>query len=328
MRMRRKYPRPKFGENCGKMKALMDDYTGLGTPDDKKEPQRRHVEVDNLDRIMATFKRLLEVQLQQGSEDVEWAKEHVRYFLEPDEINQVIRHTQEFEDHEQYTLRTGIFITELIRNSYTKFSQITLDLRGVSHLCRIGAGLDMDQDRPLELIVQGNVGSSFCEKSLYVNAVVTGDAVDNFGFSSAMCNYELHGSASDRLGEHSYMSKYHVRGDVGQFLGQCSSSSDFIVEGNAGEDSANNCHGSGFDIKGNVGAGCGYIANGCHIAVGTAHFPFGSGADYCLFAVDSISGKPEVHSLTEGCTFFITNATDAYNLHSVIDMDKNEMILI
>jgi len=253
------------------MKALMDDYTGLGTPDDKKEikvPKR-------LERILKDFKRVLDGKNTHVSYEHEFPQK-----LSPEQISQFISGTLKHESNDyHYRPLLAEIVCHLVKTSsaaghtgfHLNLPEATDPYDHFDNLFRFlkAKRKGFSNHRRINMHVVGDVGHDFGSHSVGIDYQVEGCADYNFGDHAEHCTYTISGpvgvncgAARDSsftlqdtgfgCGRYSKECTYVIKGDTDWGLGGNSKGSTFHVHGNAGPGVADKARGSTFYFHGNI----------------------------------------------------------------------------
>ncbi len=179
-----------------------DRYKGVGKPEEKKEA--------------APTDSKLEATLRRFEEDLEFEfPERLRQILTPEEINQFLQNTIQYESHENYSAVTGSFISELIQNSYAAgHNKFTLNTRSLAQpLNWLGQFLKGEENSPIEVIVDGDVGEYCGDSSKHVVFDIRGNAGGLFGQFAQYSSFTVHGSVNGKVAEGAEKSTFHLHGD-------------------------------------------------------------------------------------------------------------------
>jgi len=199
------------------VKAQMDQYPGLGTPDDKKK--QREVP-DRLKELMEPFEQALE--LYEYPYDMEPEEKLFPHVLPPEDIARFMESVRQYEEHQRYSLTVGQVVTALIKNSYKSGNnRFYLRTEGKPDIHNIGAHLQRDE-RPLEIIVDGDVGEMFGYGSWGVNFIVRGNAGKDTGTRARASEFEIYGDVGSSCGYNADGNTFILHGEWGDSIGTIS----------------------------------------------------------------------------------------------------------
>jgi len=174
-------------------------YKGLKAPEEKKEQTvEGSMLFEGLEELLKEYEEVLEIDSWDWIKihDVIYWKREIKAILKPEQINYVLQATAKYEEHENYVENTGYFITKLIQNSYdaghNKFKLNTSTL--TKRIDYIGWKLKGRKGKPLELLVEGDVGDWFCSWAEYVSMSIKGDIGDNFGSFARYSSFNINGN--------------------------------------------------------------------------------------------------------------------------------------
>ncbi len=188
--------------------------------------------------LMERYKRFLD-------EERIWFEPIIKYYnaiediskiLTPEEINQFLQMTIEIESHDNYQVRTGIFLSRLIQNSYdagnNDFHLDTTSLtRHLTYFCMLIEG---EEERPININIRGDVGYSFGFKSQYAKFTITGNVGLWLSTYSKFCNIFTTGNVGPWAGNASHHCTYTLAGNVESNLGENSQQSNYFIGGTLG----------------------------------------------------------------------------------------------
>jgi hypothetical protein len=233
--------------------------------------------------------------------------------LSPPEINSFLQVTSKHGEHDYFDDLTGLFTSALMCNAqeqrYRNFLLNVEELPLINHMCSYLKG-------PMDLELQGSVGSHFGYQSQHITAKVAG----NVGFESLVSGkystVEIYGDAGEDLALGVERMKLKVYGKVENGCGKEAEHSDIkVVEsagafGNLAQDSNFTC--VGYAFSGGAGVErCDFkIGSSRNLGAGAKRSRFvvedvgklGFNAENCDFDVKGTIGKV---NNPKGCTFYI-----------------------
>jgi len=317
------------------MKAQMDQYEGLGIPDDNKDIKTGRA-IPELDILVKQFERALDQKEKFSDRVVNFIWKEVLTQLTPEEIDRFLQYTLRYEDHFMHGLRAGEFVSKLVQNSYEAgHSRFTFDTQGIERISHIGYRLQATEENPITLTVHGNVGNKFCQHSEYIKGTVHGDAYVMFGENSRNGTFILHGNAQANAAYGSVSSHYEFKKNVDDNCGIRANDCTIAIEGSAGDFCGNDAEKTIIAVKGNVGKACGYTAHDSIIIInGTAGPVMGKEAVECLFSVGRVSTTDDLNlfpedwlALTQNCTFVVYSQEDHDLIMEQSGIEKHKVIL-
>jgi len=226
------------------MKALMDDYTELGTPDDKKEKKIDEKQrYPGLDKLIQTYEDYLS-----GKEEL---LESVDDILTPQQINHFLGFSRGYEFEPEYQ-KTASFLNVLIENSYhAGYNDFTLSSDGMlASLCT--QQRETDKRNPLRVKVTGPAGNNFGSQSRHMHATLE-DVGTSCGYHMRSSRLIINGNAGEDFGYNSMFSEFHITGNAGNTIGRQANRTIFRIDGNSGDVLGSASQDSVFIIKGKVG---------------------------------------------------------------------------
>src|SRR3989344_3998270 len=127
--------------------------------------------------------------------------------LTSEQINQFIEATIEYEEHENYLDRTGLFATALIQTAYNAgFNDFVLEPKGTQPLNWIGVWLEGTQNNPIRLTNNAQTGKNcgaLTKHSTITNNAQTGDYCGHEAEHSTITNNAQTGDYCGYRAEHS-----------------------------------------------------------------------------------------------------------------------------
>jgi len=193
------------------MKARIDDYKGLGTPDDKKE-QKFEIS-SQLESVLTKYRVALDVyDVRTGPGN--WMKDMITEELTPEEINVFLQLSVQQEQRQPYPWVTGKFTTYLLRSSIKGgHKTFTLDITGIRPLHDLCSEL-YSYDGKHEITVIGNPGKNFGRWSGGANLTVHGNVGSRCGYRSEKSNITIHGDIDEDFGAAAKSSHFTIHGDI------------------------------------------------------------------------------------------------------------------
>jgi len=207
-------------------KDIFSAYEGLKAPDEKRKAKiEGSLLFEGLEDVLKQYEKILEMKIDYYACN---AVERIKTVLEPEQINTFLQATIPFETHKNYAENTGYFITKLIQNSYNAgHNRFKLGTKVLTKRIKdIGWQLKGKEGKPLELLVEGDVGNWCGTEAEYSTISIAGNAGDWCG---AMAKYL----------------SLSIEGDVGNDCCKWIEHSFVIIDGNAG-------HRLGYGAKGTV----------------------------------------------------------------------------
>ena len=118
--------------------------------------------------------------------------------LSPLQIQGILQSTIAYENHQNYSTVTGIFVTRLIQNSFNAgYNDFVLHVPGEEEhrLKYFGGKLEGRSGQRVSLAVEGDVGINFCWKTRYCNVVSHGNARIGYGEGAQESRFEHYGNS-------------------------------------------------------------------------------------------------------------------------------------
>jgi len=189
--------------------------------------------------LSGLFERYVQI-IDETSTVAEDLTKSISDILTPNQINAFLQQTILCENRPNYSNSTGLFISQLIQNSYDSGSNnFTLDSTELREIVDLGFKNQGTPDRPIEITITGNTGGK-C------------------GFHSKNAIFNITGNTKGSCGGYAENSMFNITGNAEDYIGYESRNSEFTISGNTG----NNCGAwskySTVTITGNIGDGCGY----------------------------------------------------------------------
>jgi len=210
-------------------------YKGIKPPDEKrKEKIEGSILPEGLEVLLEQYEEILEID--------DWEKAYnatkkVKAVLKPDKINTFLQATIPYEAHKRYAENTGYFITKLIQNSYNAgnngFKLVTKALS--KKINNIGWELKGKKDKPLELLVEGDVGKECGAGAEHSTISITGNAGDGCGVLAKYSTISIAGNAGKECGYEAEHLTISIAGDAGNRCGYKAEHSTINIAGNAGD---------------------------------------------------------------------------------------------
>ena len=124
------------------------------------------------------------------------------FVLTPAEINSFLQSTKMYEDHGNYSRKTGRIISLLIQNSYNKgYNDFYLNTKALSNISNLGACVIGTEDNPLSVAVQGDIESNLGHGAQYSNFNLSGTVGDLCGSKARYSSFSLDRSVGERCGK-------------------------------------------------------------------------------------------------------------------------------
>jgi len=234
-----------------KAKGPFSAYEGLKAPEEKgKEKIEGSILFEGLEEVLKQYEDVLDNNLN---------LDEVKAILTPEQINTFLQATIPYEAHKNYAENTGYFITKLIQNSYDagnngfKLNTNTLP----TAINYIGLKLEGKKDKPLELLVEGDVGYLCGYAAKYSTISIAGDAGNWCGAEAKHSKINIAGDAGNWCGDGAKYSTISIAGNAGNWCGDGAKYSTISIAGNAGDCCGEWADYSTISIAGDVGGGCG-----------------------------------------------------------------------
>ena len=140
----------------------------------------------------------------------EWLKNKIQEVLLPPNINLFLQQTREYEDHPNYQSFTGLFISQLIQNSYNAGNN--------------NFELDVNTLKPVDNLAREVSGT----KERMVRVVIKGEVGDLCGYQAQHVTFTIE-KAGDWCGNSVRHSTFTIK-EAGKYCGQYSQHSTFTIE--------------------------------------------------------------------------------------------------
>jgi len=184
-----------------------------------------------------------------------------RNILTPNQINKFLQNTMTYENHYAYSETTGLFISQLLQNSYDAgINNFTLNTTQLKDIHYLGREIKGTPEKPINITVIGNIGEVLGNRSQYSRFNIEGSAGKNCGNSSQNATYNITGNTEDRCGSESELSQFNITGSTGYLCGYSSTNSTYKISENTKSHCGDHSTNSTFEIKGNAGDECGNSA--------------------------------------------------------------------
>ena len=112
-----------------------------------------------------------------------WLRNHVQEVVPPCDINIFLQQTREYENHKNYGFNTGIFISQLIQNSYKAGNNdFEFDVILLKPIDRLASAVSGTEEQVVRVVVNGEVGNgcgSWAQHSTFT-IEKTGDVCGQF----------------------------------------------------------------------------------------------------------------------------------------------------
>lgn len=218
------------------IEGLVEEYA----PGVIEEEKIEVVGVDKFAELLEKYERFLSIIPIEDKRNFpsdkacQMIRETITETLTPQEINAFLQATSAYEYLENYSTNTGLFITELIKNSYKQgHDNCYLDTIDLPSLNFIGYSLN-----PIDFKLNAT------EKKLVVT--IYGDVGNACGAFTQNVVFDVRGSAGELYGFVSRNSTFRVRVNAGWGCGGCTLDSTFIIEGDVGAKCGDIAHHSTF----------------------------------------------------------------------------------
>lgn len=164
--------------------------------------------------IFARYLDVLEGEIIAITQDRRGESGQINFILTPQQINDVLQHCLQlfplYENDGNALLKTGRFITRLIRNSYEAGHQVfALDTHDVA-VDELGSLLHCTPDRRASITIHGDVDTAFWN-ARYINAHIKGNA----GSKTANYGQHLFLHVNKNIGEYSLHGASYVKAYIG-----------------------------------------------------------------------------------------------------------------
>ena len=113
-----------------------------------------------------------------------WVKNYVKEIVLPCDINLFLQQTREYEDHPNYQRYTGLFISQLMRKSYTAGnSEFKLDVNLLKPIDSLVSHVSGTKERMVMVIIKGKV-RDFCGWNTQHSTFIVEEAGADYGFEA------------------------------------------------------------------------------------------------------------------------------------------------
>ncbi|MFH1637760.1 MAG: hypothetical protein ABIB71_05030 [Candidatus Woesearchaeota archaeon] len=244
---------------------FLKGYSKLGTPEERKEHKREGSLIcKDFEELIRKYEEILTIA---GFARHEKVVSKITSVLMPEQINNFLQATINYEKHKNYNSNTGLFITKLIQNSHNAGNNnFTLNTKALSKdIDKIAFDLKGRRGNLLEIIVDGNAGEWCGFKAKNIGKLhITGNA--GGGCSSFAKNIKaiyVGGDAGEYCGSDAKnIDGIYIGGNAGQGLGcEAKKIKGIYVCGDAGSGCVQKAKSiDGIYIAGNAGCACAYGA--------------------------------------------------------------------
>ncbi|MDI6738630.1 MAG: hypothetical protein QME12_09055, partial [Nanoarchaeota archaeon] len=122
--------------------------------------------------------------------------------LLPEHINAFLQATIGYESHDTYGWDTGLFLTRLVQNSYdTGNNKFRICTRGLALLGHLGRHLEGRKRRPIEVIIDGDVGEECGRRAKYSSFSISGNIGRFCGSGAEKSTFSISGHVGSWCGE-------------------------------------------------------------------------------------------------------------------------------
>ncbi|MFH1637758.1 MAG: hypothetical protein ABIB71_05020 [Candidatus Woesearchaeota archaeon] len=164
---------------------FLKGYSKLETPEERMEGKvEGEVMFEGFDELIRQYEEILAID---NFEDQEQESPEIMGVLGPERINVFLQATVKYEQHENYSGNTGLFITQLIQNSHDSGNnKFTLNTKALSkEIDNICSGLKGKGNNLLEIIIDGKVGDLCSAQATNMGKLhIGGNAGDWCGYSA------------------------------------------------------------------------------------------------------------------------------------------------
>lgn len=282
----------------------LDGILDAHNAQDVDEVRKVEVVSNNVSEMFETYDMILR-EIQENDE-IEYLLEkfyfvrgHVTEILTNDEINSFLNATQNYEDRPEYSMITGMVVSQLIQNNYSMGgNDFVINVHDFLNVDYLGYCLEGMEGRPLNITFNGNLGKNCGRRVKYSNIRVNGNTEHSFG-----------GQAENSI--------FYIDGDTDGYLGISSDNSTYVIQGDVGYASCQHAKNSEFEFN-------------------NADSSFGAKAENCTFAIKGGADRGFLED-AKNCTVKITDKFDLEGRpylnsgnHKVylIDSNMNERLII
>ena len=133
----------------GGLEELVDETSG-------KEIVATPAIVDRFADLKKKYEQYLIIQEDLG----QWVRNYLKEIVLPCDINLFLQTTQDYEHYPNYQKYTGIFISQLIQNSYDAGnSDFELDMNLLKPINYLASRLSGTEERMVRVVIKGEIGS-------------------------------------------------------------------------------------------------------------------------------------------------------------------------
>ncbi len=180
-------------------------------------------------------------------------RQHTTVELSPQEINAVLQATKLYDQHENYGLTMGYFVSHLLSLSYKAgYREFLLDLSPLPLLEGMGYRLKGTAKCPFKITVLGDVGKAGFYHTSHLRVSVQGNVDYNFARNAKFSQFHVFGNAYSTCGNGLQHSSLRVDHNVKNYFGCHSSHSEFFVGGDCGKYWSNYVQSCTFQFEGSI----------------------------------------------------------------------------
>ncbi len=205
-------------------------YDGIRKPEGKKEPK---IEPDpKLEQLLEKFEQTMEAW--RGTKLRSPGSLLIPEVLTPEQIARFLQCTIKFEEAQSYRDHVGMYISTLIQNSYNfaRHNSFRLNTKSITKPINILCyGVKGTAERPLEVSIDGSIGSYCGEEAENVKFTIDGNARNDFGRLAKHANFTIRGNAGFCCGLKAEHSEFTIYGDAEHSCGDKSKNCKFDIHG-------------------------------------------------------------------------------------------------
>ncbi len=241
--------------------GLLARYGGIKTPEAKKE-RKPVTEIPGLEHILRAYEKVLKKD--------HYVDEYIPLYrlpflriLTPEEIDQVLQHTIQYEQHENYSWNTGLFFARLIQDSFNAgYNNFYLNMRSLAAEISAIHSLEGRADRIMCITINGNVGKGIGYCAKHAKFEIKGNADEECGKETENSTFTIHGNVGDQCAMEAKHSKFDIRGNAGELCGIWGKHLIMNIQGNAGLRVGHRTSNSRFYLHGSIEPPVGNFSEG------------------------------------------------------------------
>ena len=121
-----------------------------------------------------------------------WLKDHVREIILPCDINIFVQQTRKCEDHKNYEQNTGLFISQLIKNSYEAGNnEFELDVGSLKPINGLASNVSGREKQKVRIVIKGKTGDG-CGRDVRYSIFTIEEAGYLCGYGARNSTFNTH----------------------------------------------------------------------------------------------------------------------------------------